>query len=228
MDKSLWYLENAAVESILCPNKLKDSHDHHGLLTFKKGETIFTGNRNIEYIYYIVKGRVLIGTYRDQDRNMPTAILQKGDIFGQLPMLDDPQREDYAIANDDLELCAMSVTDMKSMMKDHTMFNMLMMRMMGSRVLEMEKRLESLLFKDSRTRIIEFILNSVEKNGQRIGYEWMIRNFNTHQEVADLTATSRQTVTMILNELRNENTIHFDRKRLLIRDLDKLKSYVPS
>ena len=44
----------------------------------------------------------------------------------------------------------------------------------------------------------------------------------THQEIANLTATSRQTVTTILNELRNKNIITFNRRRLLIRDMDLL------
>ena len=100
------------------------------------------------------------------------------------------------------------------------------MRIMNERVIEMEDRLESLIFKDSRTRILEFLISRIEKSGQRIGYEWVLRNFITHQDIASLTSTSRQTVTMILNDLRNNNIIQFDRKRLLVRDLDKLKSSV--
>lgn len=63
----------------------------------------------------------------------------------------------------------------------------------------------------------------IEKKGQRIGYEWVVRNFITHQEIANLTATSRQSVTTLLNELRNDGILTFDRKRLLIRDFDRLK-----
>ncbi|MCB0557912.1 MAG: winged helix-turn-helix domain-containing protein, partial [Phaeodactylibacter sp.] len=89
-------------------------------------------------------------------------------------------------------------------------------------MLEMEQRLESLVFKDSRTRIIEFLHELGEKKGQRVGYEMLVRKFMTHQEIANLTATSRQTVTTVLNELRNRNLLTFNRKRLLIRDMDKL------
>jgi len=62
----------------------------------------------------------------------------------------------------------------------------------------------------------------VKKNGQRVGYEWVVRKFITHQEIANLTATSRQTVTTVLNELRADNLLTFNRKRLLVRDLDLL------
>jgi len=93
-------------------------------------------------------------------------------------------------------------------------------------VLEMESRLESLVFKDSRSRIVEFVVDLAEKKGQRVGYEWVVRKFITHQEIANLTATSRQTVTTVLNELRNDNLLTFNRKRLLVRDLELLKKEI--
>jgi CRP/FNR family transcriptional regulator, cyclic AMP receptor protein len=89
-------------------------------------------------------------------------------------------------------------------------------------MLDMEQRLESLVFKDSRTRIIEFLKQLGEKKGQRVGYETLVRKFMTHQEIANLTATSRQTVTTVLNELRNKNVLTFNRRRLLIRDMGAL------
>ena len=90
----------------------------------------------------------------------------------------------------------------------------------------MEKRLESLVFKDSRSRIIEYLVDLNNEKGQRVGYEWVVRNFITHQEIANLTATSRQTVTTVLNELKTKNILTFNRKRLLIRDLDLLSKEV--
>ena len=107
-------------------------------------------------------------------------------------------------------------------MREHNGLSMFLMKIMGSRVLEMEKRLESLVFKDSRTRIVEFLQELARKKGQRVGYEVVVRKFITHQEIANLTATSRQTVTTVLNELRSKNILTFNRRRLLIRDMDRL------
>jgi CRP-like cAMP-binding protein len=58
--------------------------------------------------------------------------------------------------------------------------------------------------------------------GVRVGYETMIQTQLTHKDIASLTGTSRQTVTTILNELKEKNLINFNRKQILIRDLDKL------
>jgi CRP-like cAMP-binding protein len=66
------------------------------------------------------------------------------------------------------------------------------------------------------------LLQLTRKKGQRVGYEWVVRNFITHQEIANLTATSRQTVTTTLNDLRFKKLLTFNRSRLLVRDMDKL------
>jgi CRP/FNR family transcriptional regulator, cyclic AMP receptor protein len=224
MDNAFWFLEEGELGALICPNKLEEFKVAHQSLSVKKGEYIFYSQKKTDNIFYILKGRVLLGTYTDSNQEVPTTIIQKGDIFGQISVISGTQRDDYAYVSDTVELCAMSMDDLKNLLLDQSQVNVLMMKMMGSRMHEMELRLQSLMFKDSKTRIIDFIIKSVEKNGQRMGYEWLVRAFSTHMEVANITATSRQTVTMVMNELRNDNIIHFDRKRLLIRDYDKLKS----
>ena len=86
----------------------------------------------------------------------------------------------------------------------------------------MERKVESLVFKDARTRIVDFLREMAEERGQKVGFEMMIKNHFTHKDIASLTGTSRQTVTTILNELRENNIINFDRRKILIRDMEKL------
>ena len=74
----------------------------------------------------------------------------------------------------------------------------------------------------ARTRVIDFIIYLVENNGRRVGFEWTIDQFFPHREIASIIGSSRQTVTVTLNELRNKNIIYFDRKRLIVRDMEKL------
>lgn len=68
------------------------------------------------------------------------------------------------------------------------------------------------------------MLRIIEEKGKKVGYEIVVRQFMTHQEIANLTSTSRQTVTTVLNILKNQSIITFDRHRLLVRDYDKLKT----
>ena len=222
-DQSLWYLENIDVNGIFCPKKIgRGDMDQHVHKHYKKGDYIYLPNEHADKIYFLTEGRVKIGTYGDSGKEITKAILGPGEVFGELSLIGEDKRRDFTYAMEDTVVCVMSVQDMKNMMRDHNALSLFLMKIMGSRMLEMEQRLESLVFKDSRTRIIEFLHELGEIKGQRVGYEMLVRKFITHQEIANLTATSRETVTTVLNELRNANIITFNRKRLLIRDMESL------
>lgn len=226
--KPLWYLENIDVTGLFCPKKVgRGDMEEHAHKHYKKGDYIYLPEEYADKVFFLTEGRVKIGTYGDSGKEITKAILGPGEVFGELSLIGEERRRDFAHAMEDTVACVMSVQDMKNMMRDHSAIGLFLMKVMGSRMLEMEQRLESLVFKDSRTRIIEFLIELGEKKGQRVGYEMLVRRFLTHQEIANLTATSRQTVTTILNELRNDNIITFNRKRLLIRDMGRLRDAIP-
>ena len=223
-EHSLWFLENIDVTGIFCPQKMDAQHDDLSHKEFGKGEYIFLPDEHADKIFFLTTGRVKIGTYNEGGREITKAILTKGEVFGELSLLGEAKRRDFAYAMEPTSVCILTVQEMRDLMRDHSGLNLFLMRVLGSRVLEMEKRLESLVFKDSRSRIVQLLVDMTNKKGQRVGYEHVVRKFLTHQEIANLTATSRQTVTTVLNDLRNRNLITFNRRRLLVRDLDKLSA----
>lgn len=226
-NRSLWYLEQIDLSGLMCPKKVAmgglDNHDHK---TYAKGDYIYLPEEAADRIFLITEGRVKIGTYTEDGKEITNAVLNGGEVFGELSLIGKEQRHDFAYAMEETTVCVMAVSDMQGMMREHSALGLFLLRVMGSRMLEMEQRLQSLVFKDSRTRVIEFLLELAAKRGQRVGYEMLVRKFLTHQEIANLTATSRQTVTTVLNELRNADILTFNRKRLLIRDMDRLRGAV--
>jgi len=226
-EQSLWYLENIDVTGIFCPKKIdRGDLEQHSHRTYKRGEYIYLPDEHADKIFFLTEGRVKIGTYNMEGKEITKAILNQGEVFGELSIIGEKQRRDFAYAMDETQVCILTTHEMQELMRDYSGLGLFLMKIMGSRVLQMEKRLESLVFKDSRTRVVEFLYNLAQEKGQRVGYEMVIRKFITHQEIANLTATSRQTVTTVLNELRNKEIIKFDRRRLLIRDLDKLATEI--
>ena len=220
--QSIWYLENIDVTGIFCPNKIAHAHAAQTHRTFKKGEYIFLPEEDAQKIYFLTEGKVKIGTYGPTGKEITKAVIGPGEVFGELALIGENRRRDFAVAAESVQVCVIPKEDLKTLMRERSELTLFLMRIIGARKLEMEQRLESLVFKDSRTRIIEFLYQMGAKKGQRVGYETVVRKFMTHQEIANLTATSRQTVTTVLNELRNRNLITFNRRRLLIRDMESL------
>ncbi len=195
-----------------------------GKTYFDKGAYIYMQDDEANDVYIILKGKVKIGSYLGDDKDIVQDILTDWEIFNESALMNYTKRSEYALAMENVELSVIPISKMSKLLIKYPELNLLLMKIFSDKMEEKQNRLEALIFKNSRTRIIEFLINSVRKKGQRIGYEWVIRNFYTHQDIASLTSTSRQSVTTLLNDLRNKNIIQFDRKRILIRDLDLLKA----
>ncbi len=219
----LWYFENVDLFEILCPSKTPGLEEKHSPNLYGKDEFIYFPDEQSLNIYMIADGRVKIGTYGDDGKEIVKAILTSGEIFGELALAGEGKRTDFAQAmNANTRVCPMTIDNLKDLMKDNQELSLKIFRILGFRLRKMERRIEALVFKDARTRIVEFLKEMAEEKGQKVGFEMMIKNHFTHKDIASLTGTSRQTVTTVLNELREENIINFDRRRILIRDMAKL------
>ncbi len=113
--------------------------------------------------------------------------------------------------------------ELKELMFENRELSFKVLKLIGLRLMKLERKMELLVFKDARTRIIEFLKDTAAWKGKRVGFETMIPTRLSHKDIASLTGTSSQTVTTILNELKEKNLINFDRKKILIRNLENLK-----
>lgn len=190
----------------------------------KKGDYIYTQTTNVSRIYLIKSGSIKLGIHAPTGKEITKAVLIDGDLFGEKAILNQKLNKEYAVARELTEIYEFRVDVVHRLIQEYPGLLIHLMNIIGQRALLMERRLESLVFNDSRTRVIDFLLELAAHRGKPVGYETLINKVMTHQEVANHTATSRQTVTTILNELRTENILTFNRRRLLIRDLGKLEN----
>jgi CRP-like cAMP-binding protein len=123
---------------------------------------------------------------------------------------------------DEVQLLRIPTESFRKLMRKHPNLALDIVDWLGTRLRRAESRLEALMFKDARERIIDFLKDSAENQGKKIGFELLIKHSMTQQDIANYTGTSRQTVTSVLNELRKSNLIYFNRRSILIRDLERL------
>lgn len=216
---ALWYFESVNLYNVLCPHKVKKMGDKHEFIHYKKDEFVYVADDAASHIYMIAEGRVKIGHYLEDGKEVTSAILTTGEIFGELALAGEETRKDFAQAMSSLTICPLTIDELKDLMYENKELSFKILKLIGLRLMKLERKLELLVFKDARTRVIEFLKDAAAWKGKKVGYETMIPTKLTHKDIAALTGTSRQTVTTILNELKDQNLIYFDRKKILIRDL---------
>ena len=176
-----------------------------------------------ENIFFLFGGTIKTCTMSSDGREVIKDIMHPVSMFGELGLVGEKHRHESAVAmNENVKFCSISVVGFQSLMRADHGLSMRILSLVGKRLLNVEQKLESLIFKDARARIIDFLKESAEKRGRKVGYEMLFKHCLTQQDIANLTGTSRQTVTSVLNELRKENLIYFNRSTFLIRDLGRL------
>ncbi|MES1159556.1 MAG: Crp/Fnr family transcriptional regulator, partial [Bacteroidota bacterium] len=83
----------------------------------------------------------------------------------------------------------------------------------------LEDRHSDLVFRDAKSRLIRFIRTWARSDGNRIGDKIILNNYLTHSDIAGVIATSRQSVNVLFNELRDSGMLYYNRKRIELNDM---------
>lgn len=184
---------------------------------------IYLPDESSDQIFFLAKGAVKIAMHSDDGKEIIKSLFQPLAMFGEMGIIGETKRKDLAQAlREEVHLYILKVDDLKKLMRLNFQLCDRIMTLFGNRLMRSESKLESLIFKDARTRIVEFIKDSVTRSGRKVGLEMLLKHSLTHQDIANITCTSRQTVTLVLNELRKSDLIYFNRGKILVRDMTRL------
>ncbi len=222
-NSKLWHLEQINLFKNLSDQELEELNELTVMKTADKNQFIYFPKEPSKILFFLKAGRIKIGSYSQDGKEVIKAILYPGEVFGEMGIVGEESRKDFAVAMDsDTRMCTLHVDQFKKMMHENSELSLEVTKNIGEKLRNIERRLESLIFKDARERIIDFMKEMALKYGKKIGVEVLVKHDLTHQDIANLTATSRQTVTTVLNDLKEKDLIYMERKRFLIRELDNL------
>ncbi len=216
---TIWFFDDVNLFKILCPHKFKAYKNCHSFDIYNKKDYIYFEEDSASKVYLIEKGKVKIGYYNQDGTEVVKAILTNGELFGEQAILGENIREEFAQSLDNkTSICPISVETMHDLMRDNQTFSFKIYKFIGFKFKKLERRLQLLLFKDAKTRLVEFLDELCEEYGydcEKTG-DHVIKHPYTQKDIASLIGTSRPTLNILLQELRTENYIDFNRKEIRI------------
>lgn len=221
----LWYFENFKILDVLSKEE-KEDISHHSMMKQpdKKQLIHFSSSAAENKIYFVKAGKVKISKYSEDGQEIILAILGPGEIFGELAITGQSSGDEVAEIVEDAIICELSTDDIQKMLENNPKFNLQITKLIGLKFKKIQNRLESLYFRSAPDRIREFIKELAAEHGDKTGKgnEVAVKLNLTHEDIAKLTATTRQTVTSVFNELEQQGIIEYSRKQILIKDQRKL------
>ena len=193
--------------------------------TSGKKEIIYFPEESSNTIYFLKEGKIKIYRLSEDGKTTTLQLLGPGEIFGESAILGQETHDNIAEVVEDAMICAMDKHDFQDLMEKSPQLALSVNKFIGFRLRKIQSHVEDLVFKSAKERILAFLHRYVSSFGKQMVDGWMVRPFLTHKEIADLTATARQTVNQVLNELSEAGTIKFSRRYLHVQgDLDQLIS----
>lgn len=217
--KSVWFFEDVNLFNILCPHKFKTYKAHHDFDAYKKSDYIYFEEDTANKVYLIENGKVKIGYYNEDGQEIVMAILRKGELFGEKAILGERIRHEFAQSIDNsTSICPVEVDTMHDLMRDNKNFSFRIYKFIGFKFQKLERRLQLLLFKDAKTRLIEFLDELCKEYGydcEKTG-DHIIKHPYTQKDIASLIGISRPTLNTLLNNLKENHIIDFNRNEIRI------------
>ena len=200
----------------------------HNFIEARKGDFIYFDSHLLNKLFFIKDGFIRIGYINEKGEEIVKEIIQKGEVFGQFTLLKNNLNGEFAQAfKSDVSLCAFNIDDFERILLRKPQLAIHYSRQMGQKLRNTENRILNLLNKDVRPRLIGFFYQLVLQHGYKEDQDsCCIENFLTHEDIARLIGSSRQTVTTTINELESEGILTFSRQLIDIKDVKLLlKAY---
>ena len=222
-DLKYWYLRDHKLFRTLSFGQIKQLCIITGFKKAQKGEVIYFSSSDVPRIFLLKKGNIKIVAVDEEGNETIKDIIQKGDLFGELTLESDNQANEYAkVLSDDVAICSFLMSDFEDLLLRNPSLALSYTKFVGLKMKRIKNNYSNLISKDAKTRLTLFLKDWGDREGVRIGNRIVIENYLTQNDIAQIICTSRQTATQLLNEMEANGIIAYNRKEIIITDINDL------
>lgn len=192
----------------------------------KKGTILFVEGDIGEELFLIQSGVVKI--YRlDESKEVTLALFRDGDFFGEMSLLSSGMtRSATAETMDTCTFYVLKRTSFTAFMEKSPRLCLKLLETTMQRLRHANDQIYDLTFLGVRSRIIKTIIRMSEQHGVTTPQGLLIDVKLTHQQLANLVGTVRESVTKVLQELLDDQLIYIDKKLITIRNMEGIQAEV--
>jgi CRP/FNR family transcriptional regulator/CRP/FNR family cyclic AMP-dependent transcriptional regulator len=191
-----------------------------------KGSILFYAGDPGNSCYMLLDGKIKIVVNADDGREHILGLLGPHDLFGEMSLLDGEPRSASAIAVEESNVVVIQRDDFLKVLADQPLIPMKLLAVLSRRLRRTDGHVESLAFLSAPGRVARLLLNLAEDLGKRTPEGLVFESRMTRQEMANLTGTSRETLTRVLMDYQDRGLVFLDRNQYVLKDEAKLRNLI--
>lgn len=212
----LWFLKHIRLFDGISPSEMQEMEKITRMEEVKKRQPLYLPGDPSSNVYLLKRGRVKIANTASSGKEVTFDILEPGEVFGELDVLEDAPRSTSAETLDDAVICVIPRKDFDQYLAMHPTVMFKLTKLIGLRLKKIQSRVEDLVFRDVPARLAHLLseLGKTEGIADKQGIRLKVKL--THQEMANLIGCSRETVSTIMGQFRDQGFIHIDGRTITI------------
>ncbi len=218
----LWFLKHIRLFDGISPSEMHEMEKITRMEEVKKRQPLYLQGDPSSNVYLLKRGRVKIANTAPSGKEITFDILEAGEVFGELDVLEGTPRSTSAEALDDALICVIPRNEFDQYLAMHPNVTIKLTKLIGLRLKKIQSRVEDLVFRDVPARLAHLLseLSATEGITDKQGIRLKVKL--THQEMANLIGCSRETVSATLGQFRDDGLIQMDGRTIVILKRDAL------
>ncbi|MCU1227985.1 MAG: bacterial regulatory s, crp family protein [Acidobacteria bacterium] len=193
---------------------------------YSKDDVVFHADESGDIFCLIKEGQVKVTMISPEGKEIILSMLGPGDFFGEMALLDNEQRSATVIATEPLELVTIWRSDFLQILQENFSITKKVLAELSRRLRRASNRIESLATMDVYGRLARFFLELAREQGKSLDNGYIAVTRPTHQSIANMIGTSRETVSRLIHDLMKQNLLLSEGKTVYLREsaLDQFRA----
>jgi CRP-like cAMP-binding protein len=168
-------------------------------------------------LYIVSTGQVKVVLIGEDGREVILSVLNDGDFFGEMSLIDDEPRSAHVIAMKDSRLLVLRRDDFQQQVNQHPSIAVKLLKVLVQRLRRADAKIGGLVLLDVNGRVAKLLLDLADEGGGP-----RITRKLTHHTIAQMIGSSRETVSRAMRELSDRGLVDVTRREITIKNRDGL------
>jgi CRP/FNR family cyclic AMP-dependent transcriptional regulator len=192
--------------------------------SYRPRQVIYLPGDRAQGVHFLTTGRIKISKVTRDGKELTLAYRNEGDFFGEPCLLDGGPREEMAEAMDASITVEIPREMLDQLLRGDGGAAYKFARALIVRRKDLETRVEQLIFKDVGAKLAELLLNLGQEHGIADERGIVVGLKITHQEMANLIGSTRETVSLTLSQFKRKGLIQTEGRKVILADLEGLRA----
>ena len=222
--RTLWYLKKIPILAELGPEVLARLSERIQLREVRRREVVYLPGDPGNSMFIVNGGRIKISKVTRDGKALTLNYCGPSEVFGETCLIEGGPREEMAEAMENSMITELERQDVERLLQNHAQLGYQLTRILAQRRRELENKLETLVFRDVTSKLAELLLALAEEYGVEDSRGTMVALKITHQELANLIGSTRETVSLTLSQFKRKRLICTEGRKVIIADAESLRA----